>query len=392
METANLETLMVYANAFADHFLTDAFSAGHLRVPRMQLDAYADNPKEYLNSTGTTQPVKEDNVRSQKSGLYTLYLHNLEGGTGTAKGIPVVNAKGDRFTIKGDKRLFMDDDGVLKLNKKSAQFTMAVLAVQKSVEELYQVCDTGSEITGEYEATMYVPWPSLEADSLIKVVAEDGSPSDRRAKVNGLMNSLYDGFSALQGVSDSISSFKDAMNTAVAEAINNKEVAPIWRLYLDKKISFKESANRVNAAVLKEINNTDATYTAVVEATKNTIEAMKNMELAPIWNLYLDKKITLDECAKRAYAAVVKEINNKECKIIYDHFQDSKKSWDEFIKQTYGDPFNTFLTDFPDIMKKFPHDIAHDIDNAKDANEPNLTASELRHIAGEYLKAMRKIE
>lgn len=98
---------LAYAmNAFADHFLTDLFSAGHLRVPRKAL---AD----------TVTP-------SDVGSLISRFMHDEDSKYGLA----VRNAEGEQWRAYGDKRYF---DTVDVANRRQVG-----RAVQRSADEVFQ--------------------------------------------------------------------------------------------------------------------------------------------------------------------------------------------------------------------------------------------------------------
>jgi hypothetical protein len=104
-------------NAFADHFLSDLFSAGHLRTPRRALDVLGKQsaaPSSLL-----------------LSGLCAKAMHDED----SYHGLWVRNARGQKWRAFGDKKLFdhQDED-----NKRQA-----IAAVQESAREVWQAFSTG---------------------------------------------------------------------------------------------------------------------------------------------------------------------------------------------------------------------------------------------------------
>ena len=79
-------------NAFADHFLTDLFSAGHLRVPRQELFDVTNTYWDAGHVTG---------VGAYISGLLVKGMHDED----SKYGLTVKNALGDHWTAYGDKYL-----------------------------------------------------------------------------------------------------------------------------------------------------------------------------------------------------------------------------------------------------------------------------------------------
>jgi hypothetical protein len=103
-------------NAFADHFLTDLFSAGHIRTPRKQL---------------------HDAVSPSEAGaLLSRYMHDED----CLWGLAVTNQNGNRWRTYGDKRYF---DTVDVSNKAQVD-----IAVQESVNEVYLAFSRGEAPVG----------------------------------------------------------------------------------------------------------------------------------------------------------------------------------------------------------------------------------------------------
>lgn len=97
---------LAYAmNAFADHYLTDLFSAGHLRVPRKQLAAVV--------------------TPSDLGSLITRFMHDED----SKFGLNVRNGNGDQWRAYGDKRYF---DALSSANR-----TQVNQAVQVSADEVF---------------------------------------------------------------------------------------------------------------------------------------------------------------------------------------------------------------------------------------------------------------
>jgi hypothetical protein len=93
-------------NAFADHFLTDLFSAGHLREPRRE--------------------IYETSYIGAAANLCAKGMHDED----SKYGLKVSNRAGDKWTAYGDKRYF---DSVNRPNK-----IVVDRAIQVSVTEIFQ--------------------------------------------------------------------------------------------------------------------------------------------------------------------------------------------------------------------------------------------------------------
>lgn len=66
--------LAMAASAFADHFLTDLFSSGHLRVPRRAL-AKAFDTKDYMHAAGSMM----SKVQHDEDSRFGLFVRNAKG-------------------------------------------------------------------------------------------------------------------------------------------------------------------------------------------------------------------------------------------------------------------------------------------------------------------------
>ncbi|VVO24982.1 phospholipase [Pseudomonas fluorescens] len=150
---------LAYAmNAFADHFLTDLFSAGHLRVPRKQLAAVV--------------------TPSDLGSLITRFMHDED----SKFGLNVSNARGDKWRAYGDKRYFDTLD--------SANCRQVKLAVQRSVDEVFDTFIRGTLPAPEnYIALDYIP--DLKAvqnpsGNFSPLFVMEGDKVLRRSDVNNL--------------------------------------------------------------------------------------------------------------------------------------------------------------------------------------------------------------
>jgi hypothetical protein len=144
----------LFTNAFADHFLTDAFAAGHIRVPRQEIRGWA----------------KED----QLAGALAKLLHDEDGHVNTShgeghslldrgtEGLQVRNARGDTWYTRCDGQLFIER------REQDLAVHLPVEAVRASVKELLlaYLSDDEDLPAGLYEATRYVPFPHPDGLSL----------------------------------------------------------------------------------------------------------------------------------------------------------------------------------------------------------------------------------
>lgn len=142
LRSQQLLNLALGYNAFADHYLTDSFASGHIRVPRLQIKSWAD--EKLPGFFGAT-----------RGDLLTMYLHDFESlnlRTRQEEGLKVQNSRGDLWKTRGDGNLFLlvapDDPGIL----------LPKLAVAESLREVLRAWKEGEVPAGIYAATQYVPF------------------------------------------------------------------------------------------------------------------------------------------------------------------------------------------------------------------------------------------
>lgn len=129
-------------NAFADHYLTDGFASGHIRVPRLQIKEWA-----FRGLSGL--------LKSKRGDLLTMYLHNFESTdlhTGREMGFQVRNSRGDFWSTRGDGHLnlFADDNDI--------SLVLPRLAVAESFKDILIAAEYGDLPEGIYQATEFVPF------------------------------------------------------------------------------------------------------------------------------------------------------------------------------------------------------------------------------------------
>lgn len=129
-------------NAYADHYLTDAFASGHIRVPRVQIKDWA---KDELPGT----------LRSSRGDLLSMFLHNTESlnlRTRKEEGLRVQNSRGDVWLTRGDGHLNLfatDKDPTPNLPR---------LAVTESFKDILVAAMYGDLPEGVFQATQLVPF------------------------------------------------------------------------------------------------------------------------------------------------------------------------------------------------------------------------------------------
>jgi hypothetical protein len=151
----------LYTNAFADHFLTDGFAAGHIRVPRAEICDWAAARGDSESVAGALSKLLHDqdghvDLGSLHGGNSEVARHDRQG-----LGLPVRNAHDERWETYCDGQLFLnksEDDAAVK---------WAVEAVADSVTELMLAWKRRKLPEGIYLATRHVPFPDPEAPTLI---------------------------------------------------------------------------------------------------------------------------------------------------------------------------------------------------------------------------------
>lgn len=143
-------------NAFADHYLTDLFSSGHLRVPRKAMAA-AVTP-------------------SDLGSLITRFMHDED----SKFGLKVRNGHGEQWRAFGDKRYFdaTDADNRNQVNQ----------AVQDSADEVYAAYSSGNVPT-TFNALQRLPDLSFVmnlANNFSPLFRVQGNKVLRRKDVNNL--------------------------------------------------------------------------------------------------------------------------------------------------------------------------------------------------------------
>ncbi|WP_157522039.1 hypothetical protein [Mitsuaria sp. 7] len=156
----------LYTNAFADHFLTDGFAAGHIRVPRLEICEWADGLGLDARVAGALSKVLHD--QDGHADLLSLHgeaePHSSDQGVPHRHGLglPVVNATDVRWETFCDGQLF------LNRSERDPAVQQAVEAVADSVEELLLAWRHHQLPDGRYRATSRVPWPAPQEPTLIE--------------------------------------------------------------------------------------------------------------------------------------------------------------------------------------------------------------------------------
>jgi hypothetical protein len=158
-------------NAFADHFLTDGFAAGHIRVPRAEIRAWA---------TGR-------GLSNELAGTLSKLLHDQDGHVSTLHGrgdlqradddgLAVCNANGARWRTFCDGQLFLFPGATWR-----PEVQHPVRAVADSVKELVLAWKTGVVPQGRFAATEEVPFPDPDGPGMVAKFPAHMSAARRKA-------------------------------------------------------------------------------------------------------------------------------------------------------------------------------------------------------------------
>lgn len=158
-------------NAFADHYLTDAFASGHIRVPRIQIKRWAKD--------GLSGPLQ-----LSRGDLLTMFLHNVESRnlrTKKEEGLKVINSRGDSWVTRGDGNLnlFATDTDLAII--------MPRTALAESFKDILIAWEYGDLPDGVYQATQYVPFQNDMP--LIEKLSPGYQKVKRNRDVTNLINS-----------------------------------------------------------------------------------------------------------------------------------------------------------------------------------------------------------
>lgn len=219
-------------NAFADHFLTDGFAAGHVRVPRRELIAWGAAQGYSERLTGVLSKVLHD----QDGHVSTL--HGAGDHAGPDDGLAVRNARGVRWKTFCDGQLFLYPGAATQPHVREAS-----RAVSASVKELVRAWKTGALPPANYEAAEYVAFPDRGQTLSEKFAAFDG------ARVKALHRSVAGYLKVLSSVTpahlravfDALPALLETFRAHVAEDIRADAALPrrLPRAYIDAYLRLK---------------------------------------------------------------------------------------------------------------------------------------------------------
>lgn len=146
----------LFYNGFADHFLTDGFAAGHIRVPRQQIREWAPSQQ----------------YSGKLAGLLSKLLHDQDGHVhgwhaqgekplDSKEGLPVESSDKVRWSARCDGQLFLAG-----CDLRDPMIGQPVAAVAASLREVFEARATKQAPDGQYAALQYVPFPRADSPGL----------------------------------------------------------------------------------------------------------------------------------------------------------------------------------------------------------------------------------
>lgn len=150
----------VFANGFADHFLTDGFAAGHVRTPAAQIRHWAQSQKMNDKLAGALIKL----VHDQDGHVHEV--HGQQEHSGGVEGLRVTNARGDDWLTRCDGQLFLT-------GATDPAVQQAVAAVADSVGEFLDAYNGVRVPDGVFAATTRIPWPHPQERPLIEKFPAD---------------------------------------------------------------------------------------------------------------------------------------------------------------------------------------------------------------------------
>ena len=164
----------IIRNGFADHFLTDGFASGHIRVPREQgiKSRKVDCDPRSEKSAEAESEVNTQADNGRLIGALVKIKHDHDHTYENYGGLKVINARGDQWKARADGELYkaaLVDDSAVRLTAE---------AVKLSVEELRDAYETGRAPSGVYAATELVPFIDPTEDTLAETFSPELSDFD----------------------------------------------------------------------------------------------------------------------------------------------------------------------------------------------------------------------
>jgi hypothetical protein len=158
----------LYTNAFADHFLTDGFAAGHIRVPRAEIRDWASERGLSDKVAGALSKLLHD----QDGHVHSVHGEEGENRRESDDGLHVRDSSGDDWYTYCDGQLF------LERSMEAPAVAHAAEAVTDSVEEFLLAWKRRDLPRDLYAATRRVPFPHPEGTPLTEKFSADMPAAD----------------------------------------------------------------------------------------------------------------------------------------------------------------------------------------------------------------------
>ncbi|HEX2279369.1 MAG TPA: hypothetical protein VHN13_19925 [Candidatus Tectomicrobia bacterium] len=155
-KAAELWGQALFTNAFADHFLTDAFAAGHIRVPRREICQWAGQQGYSKELAGALSKLLHD----QDGHLKTIHGSGHSLALDDTEGLYVCNSLGKDWYTRCDGQLFVKNVDEVPAVRQPVE------AIRESVKELLMAYLFGKTPDGVYAAMTYVPFPHPKGPGL----------------------------------------------------------------------------------------------------------------------------------------------------------------------------------------------------------------------------------
>jgi len=166
----------LFTNAFADHFLTDAFAAGHIRVPRYEISRWAKGQGYSKELAGGLSKLLHD----QDGHLESIHGAGHSLNSGASDGLLVHNDAGQTWHTRCDGQLFIRNGDEVPTVRQPVE------AVAASVKEVFIAYLFGQTPDKVYAATTFIPFPHPDGPSLTEKFSADISAERIDALLDGV--------------------------------------------------------------------------------------------------------------------------------------------------------------------------------------------------------------
>ena len=218
----------LFFNAYADHFLTDAFSAGHVRVPRKQIKDWAKK-----NLRGMLKSYVGDSLGN------IIHEFDARNRAGDHVGLPVKNSLGQEWITHSDNHLHVNS------NENDPVIKIPIQAVSLSVQEIFIAYRFGVKPEGVFQALNLVPF--VNGDPMSDKFGLTSNERENKKWIRRLRNDLkfplrlITSESSIEKMLNSLDIIMKRMARDVRSDLLKKD-----ELYLRMPEEYKESYSRVD--------------------------------------------------------------------------------------------------------------------------------------------------